>query len=43
VTLAPVDTYFMRLRRKINYLERPIPTRANANRLRSGLRLGTPK
>lgn len=35
-TLAPVDNYFMRLRRKINYLERPLPTRSNANRLWSG-------
>ncbi len=42
-TLAPVDNYFMRLRRKINYLERPIPTRSNAGRLWSGYHAYDPK
>lgn len=42
-TLAPVDNYFMRLRRKINYLERPIPTRSNASRLWSGYHAYDPK
>ncbi len=35
-TLAPVDNYFMRIRRKLYYLERPIPSRTNANRLYFG-------
>lgn len=35
-TLAPVDNYFMRLRRKVNYFERPLPTRSNAGRLWTG-------
>jgi hypothetical protein len=42
-TLAPVDNDFMRLRRKINYLERPIPTRSNASRLWSGYHAYDPK
>lgn len=35
-TLAPVDNYFMRVRRKLYYLERPIPSHTNANRLYYG-------
>lgn len=35
-TLAAVDTYFMRLRRKVQYFERPIPTRSNADALWAG-------
>lgn len=42
-TLAPVDNYFMRLRRKLYYLERPIPTRSNANRLYTGYNAYDPK
>lgn len=42
-TLAPVDNYFMRLRRKVNYLERPVPTRANANRLWTGYQAYDPR
>jgi hypothetical protein len=42
-TLAPVDNYFMCLRRKINYLERHIPTRSNASRLWNGYHAYDPK
>ena len=42
-TLAPVDNYFMRLRRKVYYLERPVPTRSNAKRLWSGYQAYDPR
>lgn len=42
-TLAPVDNYFMRIRRKLYYLERPIPSHTNANRLYYGYSAYDPK
>lgn len=42
-TLAPVDTYFMRLRRKVNYFERGVPTKSNVSRLWSGYHAYDPK
>lgn len=42
-TLVPTDNYFMRLRRKINDLERPIPTLSDASRLWSGYLAYDPK
>lgn len=35
-TLAPVDTYFMQIRRGLQYLERPIPSHTNAQKLYYG-------
>lgn len=35
-SLAYVDTYFMQIRRQLQYLERPIPTQTNANKLYYG-------
>jgi len=35
-TLAPVDTYFMQIRRGLQYLERPIPSHTNAEKLYYG-------
>lgn len=35
-SLAPVDTYFMQIRRQLYYLERPIPTQTNAEKLYYG-------
>ena len=35
-TLAPVDTYFMQIRRGLQYLERPIPSHTNAGKLYYG-------
>lgn len=35
-TLAPVDNYFMRIRRGLQYLERPIPSHTNAEKLYYG-------
>ena len=42
-SLAPVDTYFMRVRRLIYYLERPIPSHTNADRLYYGYAPYDPK
>lgn len=42
-SLAPVDNYFMRIRRLIYYLERPIPSHTNANRLYYGYAAYDPK
>jgi hypothetical protein len=35
-TLAPVDTYFMQIRRGLQYLGRPIPSHTNAGKLYYG-------
>lgn len=42
-SLAPVDNYFMRIRRLIYYLERPIPSHTNAGRLYYGYAAYDPK
>ncbi len=42
-SLAPVDNYFMRIRRLIYYLERPIPSHTNASRLYYGYAAYDPK
>ena len=35
-TLAPVDTYYMQIRRGLQYLKRPIPSHTNAGKLYDG-------
>jgi hypothetical protein len=42
-SLAPVDTHFLRIRRGISLLERPIPSHTNANRLYYGYHAYDPK
>ena len=42
-TLAPVDSYFMRLRRKNYYIERPLQTRSNGERVWNGYHAYDPK
>ena len=42
-TLAPVDNYFMRVRRGVLYFERPVPSRTNAGRLWTGYQPYDPK
>lgn len=42
-SLAPVDNYFMRIRRLLYYFERPIPSHTNAGRLFNGYAPYDPK
>ncbi len=42
-SLARVDSYFMKIRRQLQLLERPIPSHTNANRLYYGFHAYDPK